>query len=251
VGDLSVEGTFVEGQELSLINSISDHDGIVSFSDSIQWLRDGIEISGENLQRYLLTQNDVGAAISAKYVYTDSYGTIEEITTDDSGIISNLNNNPAGAVIVSGILRKGEMLYANTGSISDSDGLGAMSLQWFRDGQPIPEATSESYGLTSDSVGSTISVIATYMDGFGFQENVSSAALGPVSSVGETVVGTIDVDILEGTAADDTIQALARDDTITGGAGNDLIDGGEGSDTSVYSGNQTSYTVRPEQLVGL
>jgi hypothetical protein len=33
------------------------------------------------------------------------------------------------------------------------------------------------------------------------------------------------------------------DDTLDGGAGNDLIDGGTGVDTSIYSGNQASYTL--------
>ena len=62
-----------------------------------------------------------------------------------------------------------------------------------------------------------------------------------VENVGP-IVGTPDVDLLNGTQFDDEILALESDDTINASFGDDDIDGGPGTDTVVYSRNRNQVT---------
>ena len=58
----------------------------------------------------------------------------------------------------------------------DEDGLGNVAYQWLSDGLPITDAISATLLLGQAQVGSTISVLASYIDGNGTHESVESAA---------------------------------------------------------------------------
>ena len=73
-------------------------------------------------------------------------------------------------------------------------------------------------------MGQQVRVNASYTDGYGAAENVSSAATA-------TVIST-DL-ILTGTAGNDTLTGGAGNDTLNGGAGNDTMVGGLGNDTYI------------------
>ena len=93
------------------------------------------------------------------------------------------NNAPTGSVVISGSAAEGQTLTADTSAIADADGLGAFSYQWLADGSPISGATGSAYTLTSDEVGSTITVQVSYTDGEGNAESVTSAATSAVTSL--------------------------------------------------------------------
>jgi hypothetical protein len=153
------------------------------------------------------------------------------------------NAGPEGAPQVTGQALEGETLLADATSLTDADGLGALSYTWQRDGVDIPGATGATYTLTQADVGAEISVVASYTDGGGTPESIRSAATSPVIATGQTVTGTPNPDDLPGSAGPDMITTFASNDTLTGAGGNDTLDGGEGIDTAIYFGDQSSYTL--------
>ena len=79
------------------------------------------------------------------------------------------------------------VLTADKSTIRDIDGLptedSAFSYQWNRAGAPIHDATSSTYTLTQDDVGSTITVTVSYTDGQGTRESVTSAATKSIAGI--------------------------------------------------------------------
>ena len=90
--------------------------------------------------------------------------------------IHQLNAPPEGDIRILGSFAPGQTLLADLSDLRDPDGLGPISLQWLRDGQPIAGATSDSYTLTRLDSDARIELRAQYTDGLGHRETVFSAA---------------------------------------------------------------------------
>ncbi|PRD64435.1 hypothetical protein C6P64_14470, partial [Malikia granosa] len=72
-------------------------------------------------------------------------------------------------------------------TLADADGLGTISYQWLADGAAITGATGSTITLTQAQVGKTISVKASYTDGKGTAESVTSSATLSVVKAAPTV----------------------------------------------------------------
>jgi hypothetical protein len=98
--------------------------------------------------------------------------------------VTAVNDAPAGATTVAGTAAQNQVLTASN-SLSDADGLGTISYQWQRNSGTgfanIAAATAATYMLAGADVGATIRVVASYVDGGGTAEAVSSAATGVVN----------------------------------------------------------------------
>ena len=206
-GEVTISGDLLEGATLTAGNTLDDLDGLGPIS--YQWLRDGAPISGASGETLLLTAADIGAELSVRASYTDGFGTDESVDSD-AVLVNNVNDDPTGAVTISGTPTDGETLAA-ANTLADLDGLGPISYQWLRDGAPIDGATGETLLLEQDDVGSDIRVRASYTDGQGTDESVDS---GPV-----TVLNTNDAPEGAVTISGDALE----DATLT--ASNDLSDG--------------------------
>lgn len=90
------------------------------------------------------------------------------------------NSLPTGSVNISGTPTQGQTLTASN-TLADSDGIGGITYAWQADGQPI--ATGSSLTLTETEIGKSITVTASYVDGYGTAEAVMSAAVGPVAAL--------------------------------------------------------------------
>ena len=108
-------------------------------------------------------------------------------------------NTPAtGAPFITGILQQGRTLTADTSGIEDEDGIpeDAFSYQWVSgDGATdtdtdIDGATGPTYILTSSEVGKFIKVRVSFTDGGGFEETLTSGAVGPVAAITVLVSNT-------------------------------------------------------------
>lgn len=97
-------------------------------------------------------------------------------------LVDSVNNSPTGTVTISGDAVEGETLTASN-TIADADGVGVISYQWKADGEPIEDATSSTYVLTGAEVGAVITVTATYVDGKGNPESVTSAPTATVTAI--------------------------------------------------------------------
>ncbi len=88
----------------------------------------------------------------------------------------DFNAQPTGDVSISGTAQQYQILVASN-TLADADGLSAINYQWFSNGLAISNATLSSYSLTQTNVGETISVTASYSDGLGNLESVTSAGV--------------------------------------------------------------------------
>jgi hypothetical protein len=185
-------------------SGISDDDGVGAFS--YQWVRDGVAIGGAIASTYTLGDADVGALISVQVSYTDGSGTAESLTSAQTPPVTNVNDVPLGAPVVTGTVSEDQVLTADTSGISDVDGLGAFSYQWLRDGVAIGGATASTYTLGDSDVGAQISVQVSYVDGWGTAESVMSLQTPAVANVNDAPAG---LPLIPGTVAED--QTLAVD----------------------------------------
>ncbi|MEP3635228.1 MAG: hypothetical protein ABJQ23_16770 [Shimia thalassica] len=249
-GDVLVMGTSTQGEAMIAdVSGVTDADGIDASTITYQWLRDGVAIAGATNHSYQLTQADVGGGISVVFTYTDDFGTEENVISGVSAPVENVNDAAEGDVLITGTVIQGETLLADASGVTDADGIvtTTISYQWLRDGVAIAGATNHSYQLTQTDVGGGISVVLTYTDDFGTEENVVSDVTAPVDPLGMNLTGTPGNDDLSGNLSDDTIYGLDGDDRLIGdlgndslfaGDGNDTINGGEGNDT-IFGGETT------------
>lgn len=124
---------------------------------------------------YTTTQADVGQAIAAsmRLPFREEWyeaGSIGPLT------VVNVNDLPQGSIRIEGDTRSAGSVLSAVSTITDEDGMGALSYQWRADGQPIAGATGATLTLGQSEAGKTITVVASYVDGFGQAESVASDA---------------------------------------------------------------------------
>jgi hypothetical protein len=148
------------------------------------------------------------------------------------GFVVCKNNEPKGSVYISGDAVLDSTLSVSA-DLSDEDGLGAITYQWYADGISIGEATESTLNLTQDQVGKVITVIATYFDNLGFHESVGSQATSRVLVV-PTVSAFSPVDGATSIAVDSDI-TVTFNEAIQRGTGNIQIRSGSATGTVVAS----------------
>ncbi|MEX5601170.1 hypothetical protein SM763_23840, partial [Pseudophaeobacter sp. C1-32P7] len=205
-GSVTISGTAPEDETLTASNTLADEDGLGAIS--YQWQRGGVDISGATGANYTLTQDDVGSVITVVASYTDGEGTGESVTSSGTSAVTNVNDAPSGSVTISGTAQEDETLTASN-TLADEDGLGAISYQWQRGGVDISGATGSTYTLTQDDVGSVITVVASYTDGEGTGESVTSSGTSVVSNVNDSPSGSVTI---SGTAQED--ETLTASNTL-------------------------------------
>jgi Ca2+-binding RTX toxin-like protein len=147
---------------------------------------------------------------------------------------------PIGAPIISDETpTQGFTLGVDTSTIDDPNGIdGPFSFQWqaLIGGVWQDVGTGATFTPGAGQVGRQLRVIASFTDGIGTLESVTS---DPTGVVGANFVGTALADVFDGTAGDDvanggdgddTLRGFAGNDILNGQGGNDFLDGGEGAD---------------------
>ena len=118
------------------------------------------------------------------------------MTSAGVGPIANINDAPAGAATIVGTVAEDQVLTADTSGITDADGLGTFSYQWYRDGSAITGATAATYTTGDADVGTQLGVEASYTDAHGTGEAVMSAQTAAVSNVNDAPTGSVVIDNL-------------------------------------------------------
>ncbi|ASJ73793.1 DUF4347 domain-containing protein [Granulosicoccus antarcticus] len=192
-GTVTIDNTAPdEGEVLTASNTLADEDGLGTIT--YQWQRDGVNISGATNTTYTTIQADVGTVIQAVASYTDSQGTPESVTSTATAAVGNVNDSPTGTVTIDNTMPdQGDVLTASN-TLADEDGLGTISYQWQRDGVDISGATNTTYTTIQTDVGSTVQVVASYTDGQGTSESVTSTATVAVGNVNDIPTGTVTID---------------------------------------------------------
>ena len=189
-GSVTISGTVKDGQTLTAANTLADADGLGAIS--YQWKAGGTNIAGATASTYVLTASEIGKVITVVASYTDGHGTAESATSTATSAVGPANNAPTGSVTISGAATQGQVLTASN-TLADTDGLGAISYQWKADGTNIGGATSSTFTLTEGQVGKVITVVASYTDGLGASESVSSGATSAVANVNDAPTGSVTI----------------------------------------------------------
>ena len=189
-GAPTIDGTAQVGETLTaLTNGITDEDGLTNVSYRYQWLADGTDIEGATGSSYTLTSSEQGQAIQVRVDSTDDANNAETLTSVATVAVAAAANNPAtGVPTISGTVRVGEALTADTSGISDGDGLTNVSYshQWIRsDGgtdTDLEGETASTYTLAGGDVDKAIKVKVSFTDDANNQESLTSAATDAVAA---------------------------------------------------------------------
>jgi len=170
-------------------------DGLTSPDFSYQWYRDGEIIPGAIDSSYILVQSDVDKQINVKVWFTDNYGNREDMSSNNTLFVTNLNDPPIGQVTISGNFIQNSVLTAITTDISDQDGLTSpdFSYQWYRDGEIILDATDVSYLLVQSDVNKQINVKVWFTDNYGTRENMLSQQTISIINVNDLPTGQVTI----------------------------------------------------------
>ena len=159
---------------------ITDADGgtnaiVLSGADAASFVVEGSEL-------YFKAGTALDYETKTSYAVTLTAGSV---SIDHTLEITNRNDLPIGAVTIAGTATEGLVLTADVSTLADEDGLGTMTYEWNRSGIAIPGATGATYTLTQADVGETMTVTASYIDGQGTPESMTSAPTAAVESSDE------------------------------------------------------------------
>ena len=205
-----ITGTVLAGETLTATTDrIEDEDGLTNAVFAYRWVRQDpvtstdADIEGATSSTYTVTDADGGKAIKVRVTFTDDAGNAESLTSDarlsappliirDAEVIVS-NTTATGEPTITGTIRVGETLTADTTDLSDSDGLNnaTFTYQWLADDADITDATGSTYALVAADEGKTIKVRVTFTDDSGHQETLTSAATVAVASAPSPLTAAI------------------------------------------------------------
>lgn len=186
LGTVQVEGTAAFGETLTA--TVTDLDGL-SGTISYQWLADNENIDGATANSYQIGVGEIGKALTVSASYVDDQSFQTTLNSTPSSAVP-VPDNTAGSIAIDGLTTVGEILSA---AVTDADGIAGdiSSYQWAAAGVDIAGATANTYPLTADEVGDTITVSATYTDNLGVTSTVISAATAAVSLAATNAEGRL------------------------------------------------------------
>lgn len=155
---------------LVLTAEVTDTNGVTG-AISYQWTSNGTAIDDATSADYTLTTADIGAEIAVTATYTDDDGFDETPTATLTGEVVAAGVNSAGSMAITGNVIAGDVV---TAEITDGNGTDTVVYQWQSDDVDITGATLGTYSVTSDDLGTVLSVSADYTDSDGFTESLTA-----------------------------------------------------------------------------
>jgi hypothetical protein len=123
----------------------------------------------------------------------DTDPTVTTASRDYTVNVVNLNDPATGSLVVEGTSAQSQTLIADTSAITDEDGVGTISYQWYRDGVLITGENTSELTLTQEDVGSVISADISYVDGSGATETFASGNTGAVMNTNDAPTGAPEI----------------------------------------------------------
>ena len=193
-GSVTISGIAGEGRTLTASNTLADADGIADGAIIYQWQADGVDIVGATGGSFVLGAAQIGKSITVVASWIDQAGHAESMHSSPTPSVANVNDVPTGSVTISGTVAQGATLTASN-DLADADGIaaGSISYQWFADNQPIDGGTGATLVLGQQHVGKFITVVASYVDGYGEHESKASGATAVVTNVNDLPSGSVTI----------------------------------------------------------
>ncbi|MFL6633222.1 MAG: DUF4214 domain-containing protein [Massilia sp.] len=155
------------------ITATVSSDGADLRSVSYQWLADGQVVATTPTNQFAPADAQVGKAITVNLLYSDPAGADHKVAGANGLTVLDVENRPTGGIdVVPAETEPGLWRIFNV--LEDADGMGTVSYQWKVDGKPIAGATGTEFRTTPDQVDTHVEVVASWIDGRGHAESVSS-----------------------------------------------------------------------------
>jgi len=197
VGTVSISGQMALGQTLTASNNLTDADGIAS-PVTYQWLQNGVPIANATGDTFVVTAGQISKVIRVIATYTDGLGQVHHaqsaVPVPVPSVQVDGNWIPEGQLRIIGTPNEGETLLA-VHDLHDDDGPNPLviSFQWFADGAAIEGATTNLLIPGQAEVGKALTVQASYVDGQGKTEAVTSAATATITNFNNPVTGSVNL----------------------------------------------------------
>jgi hypothetical protein len=159
--------------ETSPVTATVTSDGEDMKSVSYQWLADGQVVATTSANQFRPADAQVGKAITVNLLYSDPAGAEHKVAGANSLTVLDVEDRPQGSLDVVPA-QTTPFLFRAGNSLRDDDGMGTLSYQWKVDGQAIPGATGAEFTATAEQLNKHIEVVASWIDGRGHPESVSS-----------------------------------------------------------------------------
>jgi hypothetical protein len=173
-----VEGSFTSVPGLTSVpNETQSAEGVLllsafAFPDITDFTQPLFSISATILDRLQPTT----VAISGVAIDGVRSTTAPELA--DYTLSVELNNPVQGDVLIVGGLSVGATLQADTGALSDPDGIeGVFTYQWFSSGEEIVDAILEKYTTSESEAGKQVYVQVSFEDSLGVREVILSESI--------------------------------------------------------------------------
>jgi hypothetical protein len=148
-------------------------DGADLRSVSYQWLADGQVVATTPTNQFAPADAQVGKAITVNLLYSDPAGAEHKVAGANSLAVLDVENRPTGGLdVVPAETEPGLWRIFNV--LDDADGMGTVSYQWKVDGKPVAGATGTEFRTTLAQIDKHVEVVASWIDGRGHAESVSS-----------------------------------------------------------------------------
>lgn len=188
-----IGGTGYVGAALT-ITSYGLYSGYPAPADfTVQWQKNGVDISGQTGASYTVVVGDVGANITAVVVATNASGSSSP--TSSNAIVALASSAPAFTVAaaISGTRKPGNTLTCDGGTATGTPAP-TKTYQWQKDGVNISGATNATYVVQAGDVASSITcdVTATNFRGSATStSNALSIISDPAVTVAPVIAGTM------------------------------------------------------------
>lgn len=201
-----VPAAATQGTPLSVSHTLADANGLGPLG--VSWTADGLPIAGATGVSFTPGQAQVGKVIRAQISYLDGLGYAESSLSLPTAPAANINDPATGTVTINGLTNgtalQGQLLSASS-ALVDPDGLAEVSYSWYANDVLLPGGGNPGQGgggggkggvggtllLSQAQVGKRIRAVATFTDGFGTVESVSSVPTDPILNVNDLPVGTV------------------------------------------------------------
>ena len=231
------------------VTGIADADGLTGVAFSYQWLSGDSELTGETNSSYTLASTDFGQAVAVRVTFTDDAGNEEVLTSEGIyPIMTARENTPAsGQPTITGTAQVQQTLQASTTQIADADGLtnATYAYQWLSGGDPIADATGDTYTLTAAEQGQAITVRVRFSDDAGNEETLTSAPTAAVElEPNQPATGQprVQGSALVGARLSVDTSAIADADGLTGAQYRyQWLTSEDGADTEIAGATGSSY----------
>ncbi len=232
-GRVYLQGEALEGQTLTLVNTLSDADGMGELSYQWQYSTDGevwVNIVSATTDELTLTQAHTGKYIKVITSYTDGRGNLETTTTLTSETVANTTISLSSVKDQDLTITTTQLLTNVVGS-----NLSIINLSIAGNDATLTDNNNGTWTLTPKTNFSGKIELSYQISGGDHATDTH------ILNVDVIIQGDTSDNQLIGNEGDNIIQALAGDDTLVGNAGDDTLTGGLGSDTFDYNSNNDGH----------